>query len=143
MMTVPIGIVSAQAAARALGQSNDVYFKVGMLTTIGLAARNAILIVEFAETRRKQGRSLVEAAVEASRLRLRPILMTTLAFMLGVLPLATATGAGTASQRSIGIGVLGGIAASALIGIFLVAVFYVAVLRMVGWMQGAKVARPG
>ncbi|WP_323718635.1 efflux RND transporter permease subunit [Paracoccus aminovorans] len=132
MMTVPIGIVGAMAAALVFGQSNDVYFKVGMLTTIGLAARNAILIVEFAEQLHKQGKPLLEAAVEASRMRLRPILMTTLAFMLGVLPLAVASGAGAAAQRSIGIGVLGGIAASAVIGIFLVAVFYVVVLRGVG-----------
>ncbi|UFM66999.1 efflux RND transporter permease subunit (plasmid) [Paracoccus sp. MA] len=131
MMTVPIGIVGAMAAALAFGQSNDVYFKVGLLTTIGLAARNAILIVEFAEMLHRQGKPLLEAAVEASRMRLRPILMTTLAFMLGVLPLALASGAGAAAQHSIGIGVLGGIAASAVIGIFLVAVFYVAVLRTV------------
>ncbi|QEU10722.1 efflux RND transporter permease subunit [Paracoccus yeei] len=129
MMTVPIGIVGAMAAALVFGQSNDVYFKVGMLTTIGLAARNAILIVEFAEMLRKQGKPLLEAAVEASRMRLRPILMTTLAFMLGVMPLALASGAGAAAQKSIGIGVLGGIATSAVIGIFLVAVFYVVVLR--------------
>jgi len=131
MMTVPIGIVGAMAAALIFGQSNDVYFKVGMLTTIGLAARNAILIVEFAEMLRKQGKPLLEAAVEASRMRLRPILMTTLAFMLGVMPLALASGAGAAAQKSIGIGVLGGIAASAVVGIFLVAVFYVVVLRTV------------
>ena len=138
MMTVPIGIVGAMAAALVFGQSNDVYFKVGMLTTIGLAARNAILIVEFAEMRHKQGRPLLEAAVEASRMRLRPILMTTLAFMLGVLPLATATGAGAAAQRSIGIGVLGGIAMSAAIGIFLVAVFYVVVLRTIRLLTRKK-----
>ena len=131
MMTVPIGVVGAMAAALVFGQSNDVYFKVGLLTTIGLAARNAILIVEFAEMLHKQGKPLLEAAVEASRMRLRPILMTTLAFMLGVMPLALASGAGAAAQQSIGIGVLGGIAASAVVGIFLVAVFYVAVLRTV------------
>ena len=131
MMTVPIGIVGAMLAALVFDQSNDVYFKVGLLTTIGLAARNAILIVEFAEMLHRQGKPLLEAAAEASRMRLRPILMTTLAFMLGVLPLALASGAGAAAQQSIGIGVLGGIAASAVVGIFLVAVFYVAVLRAV------------
>ena len=135
MMTVPIGIVGAMAAALIFGQSNDVYFKVGMLTTIGLAARNAILIVEFAEMLRKQGKPLLQAAVEASTMRLRPILMTTLAFMLGVMPLALASGAGAAAQQSIGIGVLGGIAASAVLGIFLVAVFYVVVLRCVGMLR--------
>ncbi|WP_313349566.1 efflux RND transporter permease subunit [Paracoccus sp. (in: a-proteobacteria)] len=141
MMTVPIGIGGAMAAALVFGQSNDVYFKVGMLTTIGLAARNAILIVEFAEMRHKQGSPLLEAAVEASRMRLRPILMTTLAFMLGVLPLALASGAGAAAQQSIGIGVLGGIATSAVIGIFLVAVFYVAVVQTVQYFS-KKPAKP-
>jgi multidrug efflux pump len=131
LMTVPIGILGALAATWWFGQSNDVYFKVGLLTTIGLAARNAILIVEFAQSLMKQGRTLMEAAVEASKLRLRPILMTTFAFMLGVLPLALASGAGAAAQHSIGIGVLGGMAASAVVGIFLVPVFYVAVLKTV------------
>ncbi|RJL07210.1 efflux RND transporter permease subunit [Paracoccus siganidrum] len=131
MLTVPIGILGALAAALFFEQSNDVYFKVGLLTTIGLAARNAILIVEFAQSLVAQGRSLLDAAIEASRMRLRPILMTTFAFMLGVLPLAIASGAGAGAQNSIGIGVLGGMASSAAIGIFLVPVFYVAVLQAV------------
>lgn len=97
MLAVPVGVLGALAAAWLFGQSNDVYFKVGMLTTIGLAARNAILIVEFAEDLRRQGRGIAEAAVEAARLRLRPILMTALTFILGVLPLVTATGAGAAA----------------------------------------------
>lgn len=130
MMTVPIGILGALAAALWFGQTNDVYFKVGLLTTIGLAARNAILIVEFAEAQIKEGKSMLEAALVASRQRLRPILMTTFAFMLGVLPLAIASGAGAGAQNSIGIGVLGGMTTSAVIGIFLVPVFYVAVLKM-------------
>ncbi|MGR3199560.1 MAG: efflux RND transporter permease subunit [Paracoccus sp. (in: a-proteobacteria)] len=130
MLTVPIGILGALAAALYFGQSNDVYFKVGLLTTIGLAARNAILIVEFAQAQVQEGKSVVEAALIAARQRLRPILMTTFAFMLGVLPLAIASGAGAGAQNSIGIGVLGGMASSAAIGIFLVPVFYVAVLRL-------------
>ena len=129
MMTVPIGVVGALAAALVFDQSNDVYFKVGLLTTIGLAARNAILIVEFAQSLVAQGRPLLDAAIEASKMRLRPILMTTFAFMMGVLPLAIASGAGAGAQNSIGIGVLGGMASSAVIGIFLVPVFYVAVLK--------------
>ncbi|WP_255465871.1 multidrug efflux RND transporter permease subunit [Salipiger sp. IMCC34102] len=132
MMTVPIGIFGAITAALLLGQLNDVYFKVGLLTTIGLAARNAILIVEFAEEQRRAGKGLMEAAVTASRMRLRPILMTTLAFMFGVLPLATASGAGAAAQQSIGISVLGGMTAAAVIGIFTVPVFYVAILKLAG-----------
>jgi multidrug efflux pump len=138
MMTVPIGILGALAAALWFGQSNDVYFKVGLLTTIGLAARNAILIVEFAQGLYKAGTPLIEAAIEAARLRLRPILMTTFAFGLGVLPLATASGAGAAAQQAIGIGVLGGVVASAAIGIFLVPVFYVAVLEGVRRLGDAR-----
>lgn len=130
MLTVPIGVLGALAAALYLGQSNDVYFKVGLLTTIGLAARNAILIVEFAQTQMHEGKAAVEAALIAAKQRLRPILMTTFAFMLGVLPLAIASGAGAGAQNSIGIGVLGGMAASAIFGIFLVPVFYVAVVKL-------------
>ncbi|CAM3230186.1 efflux RND transporter permease subunit [Paracoccus nototheniae] len=130
MLTVPVGILGALAAALFFEQSNDVYFKVGLLTTIGLAARNAILIVEFAQAQVHEGKTVAEAALIAARQRLRPILMTTFAFMLGVLPLAIASGAGAGAQNSIGIGVLGGMASSAVIGIFLVPVFYVAVLKV-------------
>ncbi|SEM44911.1 multidrug efflux pump [Gemmobacter aquatilis] len=137
MMTVPIGVAGALAAALMFDQQNDVYFKVGLLTTIGLAARNAILIVEFAHSLYEKGTPLVEAATLAARQRLRPILMTTLAFMLGVLPLAIATGAGAGAQRAIGTGVLGGMTASAVIGIFFVPAFYVAVMKLVA-MTGRK-----
>ncbi len=108
MMTVPIGILGALAAALWFGQTNDVYFKVGLLTTIGLAARNAILIVEFAEAQIKEGKSMLEAALVASRQRPRPILMTTFAFMLGVLPLAIASGAGAVRRTRSVSAVLGG-----------------------------------
>ncbi|RUV01539.1 efflux RND transporter permease subunit, partial [Mesorhizobium sp. M7A.T.Ca.TU.009.01.3.1] len=108
MLSVPIGIFGALLAASLFGQSNDVYFKVGLLTTIGLAAKNAILIVEFAIERQTAGMGLVEATLEAARQRLRPILMTSLAFILGVLPLAIASGAGSGAQNSVGIGVMGG-----------------------------------
>lgn len=137
MLAVPVGVLGALAAALAFDQSNDVYFKVGMLTTIGLAARNAILIVEFAEALRAEGRSLAEATLTAARMRLRPILMTTLAFAFGILPLATASGAGALAQNSIGIGMLGGIAFTALFGILMVPVLYVAVMTAV-----AKLRRP-
>ncbi len=132
MLAVPVGILGALAAAWAFGQSNDVYFKVGILTTIGLAAKNAILIVEFAKDLEAQGKALVDATIEAARLRLRPILMTSLAFMLGVVPLATASGAGAAAQNAIGIGVLGGMASATFIGVFLVPSFYVLVRRITG-----------
>ena len=130
IMAVPIGVLGAVAAALLLGQSNDVYFKVGLLTTIGLAAKNAILIVEFAKDRQLAGIGLMEATLEAAKLRLRPIIMTSLAFILGVVPLAIATGAGSAAQNSIGIGVLGGMLSATLLGIFFVPSFFVVVRRL-------------
>jgi multidrug efflux pump len=125
-------VFGALAAATLFSQSNDVYFKVGLLTTIGLAAKNAILIVEFARDRQESGMGLMEAALEAARLRLRPIVMTSLAFILGVLPLAVASGAGSKAQNSIGIGVLGGMLAATLLGIFFVPSFFVMIRRLAG-----------
>ncbi|MGM4893790.1 efflux RND transporter permease subunit [Tardiphaga sp. 839_C3_N1_4] len=130
MLSVPIGILGALAAATMFGQANDVYFQVGLLTTIGLSAKNAILIVEFAIEQQAAGKSLVEATLHAARQRLRPILMTSLAFVLGVLPLAMATGAGSASQNAIGIGVAGGMVTATALGIFFVPVLYVLVQRL-------------
>jgi multidrug efflux pump len=129
MLSVPVGILGAMIATWVFGQSNDVYFKVGLLTTIGLAARNAILIVEFAETLRGRGMDLLEATVMAARQRLRPILMTSLAFGFGITPLVLASGAGANAQKSIGTGMLGGIVFSALIGVVLVPLFYIAVIK--------------
>ena len=129
MLAVPISLLGALLATWIFDQSNDVYFKVGMLTTIGLAARNAILIVEFAESMRKEGHDLIEAIISASKMRLRPILMTTFAFAFGVLPLAIANGTGANAQNSIGTGMLGGIVFSALFGIIMVPVLYLAVLN--------------
>jgi multidrug efflux pump len=131
MLSVPIGIFGALLAATLFGQSNDVYFKVGLLTTIGLAAKNAILIVEFAIEQEATGKTLVDATLEAARQRLRPILMTSFAFVLGVLPLAIATGAGSGSQNAIGIGVMGGMIAATVIGVFFVPLLYVVVARTV------------
>ncbi|TCV70523.1 multidrug efflux pump [Neorhizobium sp. R1-B] len=130
ILAVPVGVLGALTAAYVFGQSNDVYFKVGLLTTIGLAAKNAILIVEFAKERQGGGMSLLDATLEAARLRLRPIVMTSLAFILGVVPLAIATGAGSAAQNAIGIGVLGGMLSATLLGIFFVPSFFVAVRRL-------------
>jgi len=130
MLVVPVGLLGALLAALHFGQANDVYFKVGLLTTIGLSARNAILIVEFAETLRLGGRPLIEATLTAARQRLRPILMTTLAFGLGILPLILASGAGAAAQHSIGIGMMGGIVFNALFGLMMVPAFYAAVMRV-------------
>ena len=127
LLAVPVGVLGALVAALVFGQSNDVYFKVGLLTTIGLTAKNAILIVEFAKDLRDQGRGVVEAVLEAARMRLRPIVMTSLAFILGVLPLAFATGASSAAQNAIGIGVMGGMIAATVLGIFFVPLLFVLV----------------
>ncbi|MCJ8510630.1 efflux RND transporter permease subunit [Rhizobium lemnae] len=132
IMAVPVGVLGALGAALLFGQSNDVYFKVGLLTTIGLAAKNAILIVEFAKDRQAAGVGIIDATLEAARLRLRPIIMTSLAFILGVVPLAIATGAGSAAQNSIGIGVLGGMLSATLLGIFFVPSFFVVVRKLSG-----------
>ncbi|MGI8672427.1 MAG: efflux RND transporter permease subunit [Luteitalea sp.] len=130
MLVVPLGVLGAVLAATLRGLSNDVYFQVGLLTTIGLAAKNAILIVEFAKDLQERGQGLVEATLAASRQRLRPILMTSLAFGFGVLPLAVSTGAGSGSQNAIGIGVLGGVAAATMLGVLLIPVFFVVVRRV-------------
>jgi multidrug efflux pump len=130
MLSVPVGIFGALVAATMFDQSNDIYFKVGLLTTIGLAAKNAILIVEFAIAQQHAGKSLLEATLEAARQRLRPILMTSLAFILGVLPLAIAQGAGSGSQNSIGIGVMGGMISATFLGIFFIPVLFVATRRI-------------
>ncbi|HUZ06842.1 MAG TPA: efflux RND transporter permease subunit, partial [Candidatus Paceibacterota bacterium] len=106
---------------------NDVFFKVGLITTIGLATKNAILIVQFAINLQEQGKGLIEATLEAVHIRLRPILMTSFAFILGVMPLAVNTGAGSASQNAIGTGVIGGMVAAVLLGIFFVPIFFVVV----------------
>ncbi len=135
IMAVPVGVLGALAAATLFGQANDVYFKVGLLTTIGLAAKNAILIVEFAKDRTETGMGLFEATLEAARLRLRPIIMTSLAFILGVVPLAIATGAGSAAQNAIGIGVLGGMLSATVLGIFFVPSFFVVIRRIFATRQ--------
>jgi multidrug efflux pump len=128
MLIVPIGALGAVAAVTVMGMPNDVYFKVGLITIIGLAAKNAILIVEFAKDLYAQGLSLKESAVRAARLRFRPIIMTSMAFILGVIPLAIASGAGAVSQRSIGTGVIGGMLSATIIGVVFAPVFFVWVL---------------
>lgn len=129
MLVVPLGIIGALLAAMLRGLSNDVYFQVGLLMTIGLSAKNAILIVEFAKEQMEHGKDLVEATLEAVRLRLRPIVMTSLAFILGVLPLAISSGAGSGAQNAIGTGVIGGMLSATVLAVFFVPLFFVAVRR--------------
>lgn len=128
MLVVPLGVVGALLAASLRGLNNDVYFQVGLLTTIGLSAKNAILIVEFAkDLMEKEGRGLIEATLEAARMRLRPILMTSLAFILGVMPLVISRGAGSGAQNAVGTGVMGGMLTATLLAIFFVPAFFVVV----------------
>ena len=129
MMVVPLGVTGAVLATLYGGLANDVYFQVGLLATMGLASKNAILIVEFAKELHEQGKSPAEAAIEAARMRLRPILMTSLAFVLGVLPLALARGAGAGAQNAIGVAVIGGVVAATVLGVLLVPVFFVLISR--------------
>jgi multidrug efflux pump len=139
ILVVPLGILGALLAATLRGLPNDVFFKVGLLTIVGLSAKNAILIIEFAKDLQAQGKGLVEATLEAAHLRLRPILMTSLAFILGVLPLALSTGAGSASRHDIGTGVAGGMVTATVLAVFLVPVFFVVVCRM---FKTQKPSRP-
>lgn len=130
MLVVPLGVIGALLFTSVRGLDNDVYFKVGLLTTIGLSAKNAILIVEFAkDLMEKEGKGLIEATLDAVKMRLRPILMTSLAFMLGVIPLVFSNGAGSAAQNSVGTGVLGGMFAATSLAIFFVPVFFVVIRR--------------
>ncbi len=130
MMAVPLGILGALAAAFLRGMENDVYFQVGLLTTIGLSAKNAILIVEFAKSLHDDGMELIAATIEACRMRLRPILMTSFAFMLGVFPLVISTGAGANSRHAIGTGVFGGMLSATLLAVVFIPLFFVVVMRL-------------
>jgi multidrug efflux pump len=132
LLVVPLGVLGALLAATMRGFPNDVYFKVGLITIIGLGAKNAVLIIEFAKDLQAQGMSAAEAAIKACHLRFRPILMTSLAFILGVLPLVIAGGAGSASQRAIGTGVMGGMITATALGVFFVPVFFVVVRKLFG-----------
>lgn len=130
ILVVPLGIIGALLAMNGRGLSNDVFFQVGLLTTVGLATKNAILIVEFAKEYYEKGSSLIDATLHAVRVRIRPILMTSLAFGLGVVPLTVSNGAGSGSQHAIGTGVLGGMMSSTFLGIFFIPIFFVVVERL-------------
>ena len=124
ILVVPLGVIGALGMTGAFGMNNDVYFQVGLLTTIGLVSKNAILIVEFAAQKMEEGLDARQAALEAAKPRLRPIVMTSLSFILGGIPLATATGAGAAARQSMGTGVLGGMLAATFITTFFIPVFF-------------------
>jgi multidrug efflux pump len=129
LLVVPLGVFGAVSAVLLRGLPNDVYFKVGLIAIIGLSSKNAILIIEFARELNERGMSIVDATIEACRLRFRPILMTSIAFILGVLPLAISSGAGAKSRQAIGTGVMGGMLGATLLAVFLVPVFFVVVRR--------------
>ncbi len=130
ILVVPLGVFGVVAAATIGGLSNDIYFKVGLITIIGLAAKNAVLIIEFAKNAQERGADVVAAVLEAAHLRFRPIVMTSLAFIFGVLPLALASGAGSAAQRVIGVGVIGGMLSATVLGLLFVPIFFVVVRRI-------------
>jgi multidrug efflux pump len=138
MLVVPLGVLGALSFTWARGLVDDVYFKVGLIAVIGLSAKNAILIIEFANTMRHNGRGLLDATLEACRLRLRPILMTSIAFILGVTPLAISSGAGANSRHAIGTGVMGGMVGATVLGILFVPVFFVVVRRLLGDRSGTE-----
>ncbi|ACJ01092.1 multidrug efflux RND transporter permease subunit [Rhodospirillum centenum] len=146
MLAVPLGLLGAVAAVMLRGMPNDIFFKVGMITVIGLSAKNAILIVEFARQLHAEGKELLDAAVTAARLRLRPILMTSLAFGLGVVPLMLAQGASAETQNAIGTGVFGGILCATVLAVFFVPAFFVFVMggqkKLHGWLHAGRRAAP-
>ena len=133
LLIVPLGILGAVVFTMLRpGLSNDIFFKIGMVTVIGLAAKNAILIIEFAVLERANGKGLRDAVVEAARMRFRPILMTSFAFIMGVLPMALSTGAGANARHALGTGVIGGMLFATFLGLLLIPVFFVSVRRVLG-----------
>ncbi|MGN6655411.1 MAG: multidrug efflux RND transporter permease subunit [Rhodanobacter sp.] len=143
LLVLPLGLLGAVVFTLLRGLPDDIFFKIGLITVIGLAAKNAILIVEFAVAEQKEGRTLREATVDAARLRLRPILMTSLAFILGVFPLFVSSGAGANSRHAIGTGVIGGMLFATFLGVLLIPVFYVVVRRLLGDKLDGDTPRPG
>ena len=142
-LIVPIAILGALVALLIRFSPNDVFFQVSLITLVGLAGKNGILIVEYAKLKHEEGLSVFDAAIEAARARLRPIVMTSLAFSLGVLPLVRASGAGAATQHSVGTGIMGGMLAATLIGVFFTPVFYVLVMKLGGKREQGSVEKSG
>jgi HAE1 family hydrophobic/amphiphilic exporter-1 len=143
LLAVPMAVLGALVAQSARGYANDIYCQIGLVMLIGLAAKNSILIVEFAEQLRGKGRSIVDAAVEAAELRLRPILMTSFAFILGVIPLAIASGAGAQGRRSVGTTIIGGMLVSTLLNLFFIPVLYILMQTLLGKFGGKRSSRQG
>jgi HAE1 family hydrophobic/amphiphilic exporter-1 len=143
LLALPLGVIGGVLASSSRGLSSDVYFQIGLLTVLGLTTKNAILIVQFAKIRVEQGGGLIEATLEGARLRLRPIVMTSLAFGFGVLPLALARGAGAGAQTAIGTSVLGGMATATFLAIFFIPLFFVVVSRIFGTKAAGQVTQPG
>src|SRR5207302_9224152 len=131
LLVIPLGLVGAIFAVTLRGLQNDVYLQIGLITTMGLTAKNAILMVEFAERAEREGKRVIDAAIEAARIRLRPILMTSFVFIFGILPLAISTGAGANSRIAIGTAVVGGMLTATILAIFYIPLFFVLVRRSV------------
>ena len=142
LLTLPLGVIGGVIASTLRGLPNDVYFQIGLLTTLGLTTKNAILIVQFAKARVEEGMGLIEATLEGAKLRLRPILMTSLAFGFGVLPLAFANGAGAGAQKAIGTAVLGGVVTSTFLVTLFAPLFYVVIQKSLGRHQLQPAALP-
>ena len=143
LLALPLGVIGGALATSMRGLPNDVYFQIGLLTVLGLTTKNSILIVQFAEAKIKEGMGLIEATLEGAKLRLRPIVMTSLAFGFGVLPLATATGAGAGAQIAIGTGVLGGMITATFLAIFFIPLFFVMVIQLFGKGKKVQPEKPG
>ena len=142
LLTVPTGIFGALLSAYILNMQISIYMQIGIIVIIGLAAKNAILIVEFAKERVDRGMAPLKATLEASKLRLRPIIMTSLAFIIGCLPLAIATGAGAAARNNMGVAVVGGMIFATCLGVFLIPVMYLVVMRITAYITGDKTQKP-
>ena len=142
LLAVPLAVLGALIAVYLRNYTQDIYFQIGLLTLVGLSAKNAILIVEFAVALRKEGKGIVDSAVQAAKLRFRPIVMTSLAFILGVVPLAIATGAGAAGRRSLGTGVVGGMLSATFLAIFFIPLFYVLIQRSAEFFTGRRAIDP-
>jgi HAE1 family hydrophobic/amphiphilic exporter-1 len=143
LMMLPLGVIGGVIASSLRGLANDVYFQIGLLTTLGLATKNAILIVQFAKDGLEQGMDLIDATLEGAKLRFRPIIMTSLAFGFGVLPLALTTGAGAGAQNAIGTGVLGGMVTATVLVVIFAPLFYVLIEKLFGKRRKHEAAGAG